>query len=118
MLADRPSWQIGSRTDELDGANLLTLSDTVLGEGFINRRLEDDFPLRDESGGNDAPHKLSGHLIRTLIVDAIRRIRPDALWAAQHMLGHAAWTMQEVYRSDFVESACSATIWVRSRVAS
>jgi hypothetical protein len=105
VLADRPSWQIGSRVDELDGANLLTLSDAVLNESFINSRLEGDFQLQDEAGGDDAPRKLSGHLIRTLIVDAIRRIRPDALWAAQYMLGHAGRTMQEVYRSDFVESA-------------
>ena len=27
-----------------------------------------------------------------------------AMWAAQHMLGHADRTMQEVYRSDFAES--------------
>jgi hypothetical protein len=105
VLADRPAWQIGSRVLDLEGANLLTLSDTTLHKGFLNRRLEQDFQLEDEPNAKDEPkEKLSGHLIRTLIVDAIRRVRPDAMWAAQHMLGHAERTMHEVYRSEFAES--------------
>ena len=105
VLADRPAWQIESRVADLEGANLLTLSDAILHEGFLNRRLEQDFQLEVESISQDKPtEKLSGHLIRTLIVDTIRRVRPDALWAAQHMLGHANRTMQEVYRTDFAES--------------
>ncbi len=103
LLADRPAWQIENRVAELDGLNLLTLSETVLHKGFLNRRLEEDFQLAAAPDEPDTP-KLTGHLIRTLIVDAIRRARPDALWAAQHMLGHAERTMQEVYRSDFRES--------------
>lgn len=105
VLGDRPQWQIASRILDLDGANLLTLSNTTLHEGFLNRRLEQDFQLHgEEVGQDDSKEKLAGHLIRTLIVDAIRRVRPDALWAAQHMLGHAERTMHEVYRSDFSES--------------
>ena len=103
LLADRPAWQIESRVVELDGLNLLTLSDADLHKGFLNRRLEKDFQLADASDDQDSP-RLTGHLLRTLIVDAIRRTRPDALWAAQYMLGHAERTMQEVYRSDFRES--------------
>ena len=106
VLADRPAWQIGSRIAELEGMNLLTLSEDVLHEGFLNRRLEADFQLHDPDDEEDTLRpKLTAHLIRTLIVDAIRRIRPDALWAAQFMLGHATRTMQEVYRTDFAESA-------------
>ena len=103
LLADRPAWQIESRVAELDGLNLLTLSHAVLHKGFLNRRLEEDFQLADRPDDQESP-RLTGHLIRTLIVDAIRRARPDAIWAAQHMLGHAERTMQEVYRSDFRES--------------
>jgi hypothetical protein len=75
VLADRPAWQIGSRVADLEGANLLTLSDAILHEGFLNRRLEQDFQLEVESISQDKPtEKLSGHLIRTLIVDTIRRV--------------------------------------------
>ncbi len=55
--------------------------------------------------GDGSVETLTGHLIRTLIVDAIRRLRPDALWAAQHMLGHSDRWMQETYRSEFDASA-------------
>lgn len=34
----------------------------------------------------------------------MRRERPGARWAAQHMLGHEDRYMQETYRSDFAES--------------
>jgi hypothetical protein len=105
ILADRPTWQIMSRVRDLEGANLLTLSDASLHKGFLNRRFEQDFQLEVVSNAqNERAEKLSGHLIRTLIVDTIRRIRPDAVWAAQHMLGHADRTMQEIYRSDFAAS--------------
>jgi hypothetical protein len=105
ILADRPAWQVMSRVRDLEGANLLTLSDATLHDGFLNRRLEQDFQFDDDpKTGDELQEKLSGHLIRTLIVDLIRRHRPDAMWAAQHMLGHADRTMQEVYRSDFAES--------------
>jgi hypothetical protein len=108
VLADRPAWQIESRIADLEGLNLLTLSEKVLHKGFLNRRLEADFQLSEGA-------RLSGHLIRTLITDAIRRVRPDALWAAQHMLGHVEDTMQEVYRTDFAESA--AVLGMDARLA-
>ncbi|MGR3504415.1 MAG: hypothetical protein ACU0B7_00920 [Paracoccaceae bacterium] len=92
VLADRPAWMIDARVAELHGANLLTLSSNVLNAGFINRRMQEDFEVH-------------GHLLRSLITDAIRRNRPDAAWAAQHMLGHATRTMHEGYRTDFDESA-------------
>lgn len=92
VLADRPDWMINQRVEDLHGCNLLTLTDAVLNNGFINRRLEKDF-------------KISGHLVRTLITDLIRRAHPDALWAAREMLGHTDRFMQEIYRSDFAESA-------------
>jgi hypothetical protein len=91
LLADRPSWTINERVEALCGANLLTLTQAVLNNGFINTRLEEDF-------------KLHGHLVRTLITDVIRRERPDALWASREMLGHSDRFTQEVYRSDFAES--------------
>lgn len=91
LLADRPAWMIDHRVAELHGANLLTLSDNILNNGFVNCRLKDDFGIH-------------GHLVRTLINDLIRRHRPDALWASQHMLGHTDRFMQQAYRSDFAES--------------
>lgn len=102
ILADRPTWQVGRRVQQMEGANLLTLDGTELDRSFINRRLAADFPLGMEDG---SVQMLTGHLIRTLIVDAIRRHCPDALWAAQHMLGHSDRWMQETYRSTFDASA-------------
>ena len=92
LLADRPAWRVNQRVEELYGANLLTLTEAVLNKGFINTRLKKDF-------------KLHGHLVRTLINDLIRRERPDTLWASREMLGHTDRFMQEIYRSDFAESA-------------
>ncbi|MFG6531570.1 MULTISPECIES: hypothetical protein [unclassified Sulfitobacter] len=91
ILGDRPAWQMQTRLAEVEGMNLLTLSDRVVNHGYINRRLAQDF-------------KVHGHLVRTLIADLLRRVRPDALWALQHMLGHVSQTMQRVYRSEFDES--------------
>ena len=91
VLADRPAWMIERRVAELQGANLLTLGETVLNKNFVNQRLKQDFGIH-------------GHLVRTLLTDLVRRERPDARWAAQHMLGHTGRYMQETYRSDFVES--------------
>ena len=91
ILGDRPAWQMQARLAEVEGMNLLTLSEKVVNEGYINRRLAQDF-------------KVHGHLVRTLIADLLRRVRPDALWALQHMLGHTNRTMQRVYRSEFDES--------------
>lgn len=98
LLADRPVWQVEARYAELQGCNLLTLSETALGETFINRRLAVDLALSLPNA------QISGHLVRTLVTDAIRRARPDAAWAAQQMLGHSDRWMQETYRSDFVEA--------------
>ena len=91
ILGDRPAWQMQARLAEVEGMNLLTVSEKVVNEGYINRRLAQDF-------------KVHGHLVRTLIADLLRRVRPDALWALQHMLGHTNRTMQRVYRSEFDES--------------
>lgn len=91
VLGDRPPWRLSDRLAEIDGMNLLSLSDHVVNEGFINRRLADDFGIH-------------GHLVRTLIADLLRRMRPDALWALQAMLGHTNRHTQKVYRSEFDES--------------
>lgn len=91
LLGDRPAWMITRRVAELQGANLLTLGEDVLNADFINRRLKEDFGIH-------------GHLVRTLLTDLVRRERPDARWAAQHMLGHTDRWMQDTYRSDFAES--------------
>ncbi len=91
LLGDRPAWMITRRVAELQGTNLLTLGEEMVHEGFINRRLKEDFDIH-------------GHLVRTLLTDLLRRERPDARWAAQHMLGHSDRYMQETYRSDFAES--------------
>ncbi len=60
------------------------LEDAVLNKGFINLRLTDHFALHG--------------------TDLVRRERPNARWAIQHMLGHSCRYMQETYRSDFAES--------------
>ncbi len=91
ILGDRPEWQLLGRLAEIEGMNLLTLSDHVVSKGYINRRLAADFHIH-------------GHLVRTLIADLIRRTQPDALWALQAMLGHTDRHMQKVYRSEFDES--------------
>jgi hypothetical protein len=91
VLGDRPAWTVERRVAELQGMNLLSLGHTVPNAGFINLRLKGDFGIH-------------GHLIRTLLTDLIRRERPDARWAAQHMLGHSDRYMQETYRSEFTES--------------
>ena len=91
VLGDRPAWMIGRRVRALQGANVLTLADDVVNKGFINGRLKEEF-------------KIHGHLVRTLVTDLLRRERPDAQWAAQHILGHEDRYMQETYRSDFIES--------------
>lgn len=91
ILGDRPEWMLKARLAEVDGLNLLTLSDRTVNPGYINRRLASDF-------------RLHGHLVRTLIADLIRRARPDALWALQQMLGHSNRFSQRVYRADFDES--------------
>ncbi|WP_143597950.1 site-specific integrase [Thioclava sp. JM3] len=91
ILGDRPDWMLAQRLGEVEGMNLLTLSERVVAEGYINRRLAQDFGIH-------------GHLVRTLIADLLRRARPDALWALQKMLGHTNRTTQRVYRSDFDES--------------
>lgn len=91
ILGDRPDWQMTDRLADLDGQNLLTLSDHVVHKGYINRRLAEDFEIH-------------GHLVRTLIADLMRRARPDALWALQAILGHTNRHTQKVYRSEFDES--------------
>ncbi|WP_166434128.1 site-specific integrase [Roseovarius spongiae] len=91
ILGDRPEWRLPGRLAEIEGMNLLTLSDHVVGKGYINRRLAADFDIH-------------GHLVRTLIADLIRRTRPEALWALQAMLGHTDRHTQKVYRSEFDES--------------
>ena len=91
ILGDRPDWLLSQRLGDVDGLNVLTLSEQVVNKGYINRRLAADFGIH-------------GHLVRTLIADLIRRARPDALWALQHMLGHSNLHTEKVYRSDFDES--------------
>lgn len=91
ILGDRPEWRLSDRLAEIEGMNLLTLSDHVVNKGYINRRLAADFDIH-------------GHLVRTLIADLMRRARPDALWALQVMLGHTNRHIQKVYRSEFDES--------------
>lgn len=44
---------------------------------------------------------ISGHFIRSLIVNALSVHQPDAAWAAQILLGHTSRTMQAVYLTDF-----------------
>ena len=123
LLGDRPVWLMEARLDELDGANLLTLSEeNILNRGFLNSRLSMDFPVtvpsteeeqpeetsdgeaKDGADNRERQRHLSGHLIRTLITDAIRRTRCDAVWAAQQLLGHSDRYMHETYRSDFDEA--------------
>lgn len=91
VLGDRPAWQMADRLAELEGRNLLSLSDRGVNKGFINRRLAGEFGIH-------------GHLVRTLIADLLRRTRPEALWALQAMLGHTDRHTQRVYRSEFDES--------------
>jgi integrase len=88
VLGDRPEWAIDQRLDELANCNLLSLGADGLDTYYPSTVLKKHFGL-------------SGHLIRTLITDALRIHRPDAAWAAQFMLGHTNSTMQETYRTDF-----------------
>jgi len=83
---------LDERLARLHGRNLLTLGP----EGFrgypATRWLQEAFGI-------------SGHLIRTLVVDALRAHQPDAAWAAQTLLGHATRTMQDAYQTDFRRTA-------------
>lgn len=90
ILADRPAWLLADRLTELHGRNLLSLEEESLGLYHPSRVLRAAFGI-------------SGHLVRTLITDAIRVSRPDAAWAAQFLLGHGTREMQEVYRTQFAE---------------
>jgi hypothetical protein len=90
VLADRPPWTMADRLAELDGANLLSLSEREFGDAHVSTLLKEEFGI-------------PAHLIRTLVCDEIRVRRPDAAWAAQAMLGHASEYMQREYRSDFAE---------------
>ena len=92
ILAGRPSWCLQDRLGELDGHNLLSLPNGGFHLYMPSRILREEFGV-------------SGHLVRTLITDAIRAEEPDAAWAAQFMLGHSNRTMQETYRTDFREAA-------------
>jgi len=92
ILGDLPAWRLDERLARLHGRNLLTLGP----EGFrgypATRWLQEAFGI-------------SGHLIRTLVVDALRAHQPDAAWAAQTLLGHATRTMQDAYQTDFRRTA-------------
>ncbi len=88
ILADRPAWRIDELVAELDGANLLSLAADGYASYLPTRMLKDEFGI-------------SGHFIRTLIVNALSVHRPDAAWAAQILLGHANRTMQATYLTDF-----------------
>ena len=92
LLGDRPSWAIEDRVAALEGKNLVSLADKGMGLYYPSAILEREF-------------KISGHIVRTLITDAIRVHRPDAAWAAQFMLGHSSRWMQATYRDDFRETA-------------
>ena len=45
-----------------------------------------------------------GHLVRSMIADLIRSVRPDTVWALQQMPDHTDRTTRNMYRSDFDES--------------
>lgn len=92
ILADRPDWVLPDRLDELHGLNAVSLREEGMDLYYPTKVLHREFGI-------------SGHLVRTLIVDAIRISHPDAGWAAQFLLGHGTREMQEEYRTDFREVA-------------
>lgn len=92
ILSGRPDWQIHERIHTLNGRNLLSLADAPFHDYFATDALKKEFGV-------------SGHLIRTLITDLLRNGRPDAVWAAQEMLGHSNRWMQNTYLSDFRATA-------------
>jgi integrase len=92
ILAGRPDWCLPDRLAELQGCNLLSLAPRGFGLYHPSAILREEFGI-------------SGHLVRTLITDAVRNGRPDAAWAAQALMGHVNRTMQETYRVDFRETA-------------
>ena len=92
ILAGRPDWQIHERVHTLNGRNLLSLADTPFHKYFATDALKKEFGV-------------SAHLIRTLITDLLRNERPDAVWAAQEMLGHSSNWMQNTYQSEFRATA-------------
>ncbi len=92
ILAGRPDWQIEDRVNDLNGCNLLSLSETPFHRYYATSVLREEFGI-------------SGHLVRTLITDLLRNGRPDAAWAAQEMLGHSNRWMQATYQSDFRATA-------------
>lgn len=96
ILGDRPAWVLGERVADLHCMNLVSLRHEGMGLYYPSQVLRRAFGI-------------SGHLVRTLIVDAIRVSRPDAAWAAQFMLGHGTRDMQEQYRTDFRELAAVRT---------
>lgn len=88
ILADRPAWRIDELVAALDGANLLTLAVDGYDSYVPTRMLQEEF-------------EIPGHLMRSLIVNALSVHRPDAAWAAQTLLGHTNRTMQATYLTDF-----------------
>ena len=91
VLGDRPDWAIEDRIRELGGMNLLSLDRKTVSSTHVAQLIKETYGI-------------SPHLVRTLVCDAIRVVRPDAMWAAQAMLGHGDRWMQETYRSDFAEA--------------
>ncbi|SIO10127.1 hypothetical protein SAMN05444722_0420 [Rhodovulum sp. ES.010] len=92
LLGDRPNMCLPGLVADLEGANLVALDAAPMGLYYPSRVLQRHFGV-------------SGHLVRTLVTDAVRVHRPDAAWAAQFLLGHSNRQMQESYRTDFRELA-------------
>jgi hypothetical protein len=88
LFGDRPTWTWPDLLAELDGKFVVSAADEPMGLYYPTAVMTRSFSL-------------SGHLLRTLITDAIRVERPDASWAAQFMLGHRDPRSQQYYRSDF-----------------
>jgi len=88
ILADRPAWRIGEVARTHDGANLLSLAADGYSSYLPTAMLREEFDI-------------SGHFVRSLIVNALTQHQPDAAWAAQLLLGHASRTMQATYLTDF-----------------
>jgi len=92
ILGDRRDRCLPDLVAERHRSNLVSLEAAPIGLYYPSRVLQRHF-------------RISGHLVRTLMTDLVRRHRPDSAWAAQFLLGHSNRHMQESYRTDFRETA-------------
>jgi hypothetical protein len=109
VLGNRPEWQLPGRLAETERMNLLTLSDHVVGKGYINRRLIEslirmaglDWPAPDFSTlcrrqariAVQIPYRASGQPLNLLVDSTEIKFRGDGAlsWFASKPLPGNKW---------------------------